>query len=76
VPAATLAIIAAVAGSLVTWLVAVRRFSGKVETSEARDLWAESAAIREWSRRRIEDLEARVETLEGENSRLRARMVE
>jgi hypothetical protein len=67
-----IALLAALVGPLITYLVAARRFSGKIETTEARDLWAESASIRDWSRRRIVALEKRVETLEEENERLRA----
>jgi hypothetical protein len=67
---------AALIGSLVTWLLAMRRFSGKIETTEARDLWAESASIREWSRQRIEALERRVNDLELENAHLRAGLLE
>lgn len=53
--------ILALAGTLVTavggYLVAARRFSGKIGSSEAADLWKESASIREWSKARIESLE-------------------
>jgi len=67
-----LATLGALVGSLVSYLIAARRFSGKIETTEARDLWAESASIRRWSERRIEALEQRVVALEKENTELRA----
>jgi len=71
------AFVAAAATPLVTYLIAVRKFSGKIETSDARELWAESRSIRDWSQRRIEtlnadakELEARVRTLEINNDSL------
>lgn len=60
----TLALVGAVAAPLVTWFIAVRRFSGKIETTEAKDLWAESKAIRTWSQARIATLNAQVARLE------------
>jgi len=65
------AIIVGLAAPVVSYLVAARRFSGKIETTEARDLWSESKAIRDWSRKRIEALEKRVQELEDENEKLR-----
>lgn len=77
----TIAIVVGLTAPLVSYLVAARRFSGKIETTEARDLWAESKAIRDWSQQRIdtlngvvERLEARVELLEEENDALRAEL--
>lgn len=62
------ALIAALGG----WLVKARQLSGKIETSEAADLWAESAAIRadcwkqlELARARIEMLERRINGITG-----------
>lgn len=59
-----IAIIAAIAAPLVTYLVAARRFSGKIESSDAKELWAESRAIRDWSQGRIAVLDATVTRLE------------
>jgi len=74
-------IIGALAGPIVAYIVAARRFSGKIETTEARELWKESRAIREWSQRRMRELEQRnraledrVEHLENENAELRGRL--
>jgi chromosome segregation ATPase len=67
-------IIVGVLGPLVTYLVAVRRFSGKIGSSDAEDLWKESRSIRQWSKERIEELntlvgrlEARVGVVENQN---------
>jgi hypothetical protein len=68
------ALVAALAAPVVTYLVAARRFSGKIETTEAADLWKESRDIRKWSRDRIELLESRVQYLEEENEELRRRL--
>ena len=54
------ALIAALGG----WIVKARQLSGKIETSEAADLWQESAAMREDYRARIAHAEARAERLE------------
>lgn len=59
------ALITALPAALVAWLVAVRRFSGKIESSDAAQLWKESADIREWSRERIERQSDRIVSLEG-----------
>jgi hypothetical protein len=69
-----IAICVGLAAPIISYLIAARRFSGKIETTEARDLWAESAAIRDWSRQRIEALERRVQQLEDENRDLRAKV--
>lgn len=68
------AIIVGLAAPVISYLIAARRFSGKIETTEARDLWAESKSIRDWSRKRIESLEERVLDLEKENRNLRAEL--
>lgn len=69
-----IAVIAAVAAPLGAYLVAARRFSGRIESSDAKELWAESRSIRDWSQGRIASLEARVATLEAENRDLRAQL--
>jgi chromosome segregation ATPase len=69
-PTVIIALIAAVAGPIGTYLVAVRKFSGKIETSDAKDLWSESKSIREWSGSHIAALEKRVKILEDGNDEL------
>lgn len=69
-----IALIAALAAPVATYIIAARRFSGKIQTTEASDLWAESRDIRKWSRERIEQLERRVDHLEDENRKLRRRL--
>jgi hypothetical protein len=68
------AIVVGLCAPVLSYIIAARRFSGKIETTEAKDLWAESKAIRDWSRERIEALEARVLLLEKENRELRAQL--
>lgn len=75
--ATLIALIAAFAGPLGAYLIAAKRFSGKIETSDARALWEESSAIRDWSQKRIEelnrvigDMEERIKELERSNSTL------
>lgn len=85
---AVFALIAAVFAPLGAYLIAKRQFSGRIETSDAKELWAESRAIREWSQQRIDTLndvvarleererllEGRVRLLETENDELRGRL--
>lgn len=84
------AVISIIGGPLIAWFGVVRRASGKIETSEAKELWAESKALREWASRRIDALnttiirlEAEIEELERkhrdcqrESSRLRRQVIE
>lgn len=77
------AIAVAVVAPVGAYLLAARKMSGKIQTSEAVDLWAESKAIREWSQQEILDLRRalkdcldRVTALENENKELRARLAE
>lgn len=79
--AGVIPLIAALAGPVVAYLVAARRFSGKIQTTEATELWQESRAIRDWSRERMNELEAkndllekRIEHLEDENASLRDKL--
>jgi predicted RNase H-like nuclease (RuvC/YqgF family) len=60
-----IALIAATISPVVAYLIAARQFSGKIETSNAADLWNESKNIREWAMQRIRSLESTVNTLEG-----------
>ena len=52
------------------YLLAARKMSGKVATSDASDLWAESRSIRDDYRSRILWLEERVVVLEEGNATL------
>jgi predicted RNase H-like nuclease (RuvC/YqgF family) len=84
-----IALAAVILGPLLTYLAAVKRLSGKISTSAADDLWAESKDIREMLQgrnefldskitrleARIDDLEARNDALYLENGNLR-RMIE
>lgn len=63
-------LISAFIGSLGAYLVAARQFSGRIDQSEATDLWEESRSIRDWSAKRIAELEHRVDILESNNERL------
>ena len=56
-------LIAAIA-PLGAYLLAARRMSGKIATSDATDLWAESKDIRTDYRLRLEESNQRVEALE------------
>jgi hypothetical protein len=56
-PLAYMLAVAAVLGPLLTYVVSARRFGGEVGSSEAKDLWAESRSIRDWSATRIDALE-------------------
>ncbi len=73
-PATTGAMAAALVGALASYIVAARRFSGKIETTEAKDLWAESRSIRKWSQERIEELNGVVGRLEKRNAELEQRV--
>jgi peptidoglycan hydrolase CwlO-like protein len=58
------AVIAATVTPVIAYLVAARQFSGKIETSNAADLWNESKSIRKWAMERVQYLENRVKGLE------------
>lgn len=62
-----LAVAVAIAAPLGAYLVAVRRLSGKIGSSDAHDLWEESKAIRDWSSERLD-------ALTKENMELRAQV--
>jgi chromosome segregation ATPase len=62
---------------VLTYVVATRRMSGKIATSDATDLWKESADIRDDYRDRLQhandrqvNLEARQAALEARNNEL------
>lgn len=83
-PTALVALIAAI-GPVGAYLLAARKMSGKIGTSDAEQLWAESKAIRDWSKERLEmqdkeitdlrealsALSSRCSALEKENETLR-----
>jgi cell division protein FtsB len=87
---ATLLVALAVAtvGPLLTYLVASRKLSGKIGTSDAADLWSESRSIRDDYRDRLDQsnrrqaaceeriakLESDKNALVGENMMLRGRI--
>lgn len=66
------AFIAAVGG----FLVARRKSSGTIDTSEAKELWEESQAIRRELRERVAELENRIKMLEENNLRNQELIIE
>lgn len=67
---------------LTAYLIAARRFSGKIDSSDASELWKESRSIRDWSKHHIEELnlviarlEARIGVVENQNVALRTEIV-
>jgi hypothetical protein len=80
-PALIVALAAALIGPVVTFLVAARRLSGRIGTSDASDLWTEGAAMRRVLQERLTAEEARrvvaeerCDRLETENRELRRRV--
>lgn len=65
---------AGLAGPLVAYLAAARRFSGKIASSDASELWAESKSIREHLHEEIAALKRRVAGLEQDNRNLATRL--
>jgi len=65
----------AVLTPLVTFFVTARRLSGKVATSEAKDLWVESRSIREDLNRRNEYLRSKLDACEVYISELEHRVL-
>lgn len=71
-------IVIALIAPVATYFVAARRLSGRIETSEATDLWQESANIREdyrqqlgYAGERLREMEKRVAGVEASNNDLR-----
>lgn len=62
--------IVALGGPLVTYLVAARKLSGRIGSSDATELWQESRSIRDWSKAQIEMLTARIAAVEEQNATL------
>lgn len=56
--------VGACAAAIASVLVSARKFSGKIDSTEASELWEESRSIRE-------DYRTRIEVLERENAELR-----
>jgi septal ring factor EnvC (AmiA/AmiB activator) len=72
--AVVVAFVAALAAPVGAYVVASRRMSGKIQTSDATDLWNEARSIREDYASRLQksndrtlELETRVAHLEGDN---------
>jgi chromosome segregation ATPase len=77
VPSWLLAALAPLGAALLSYIVAVRKLSGSIDTTTADRLWVEAKAIREDYRadiaekeRRIVSLEKRVAEVERDNTRL------
>ncbi len=56
-----IAVIAAIIGPLLAFLAAAKKLSGRIATSEASDLWEESAAIRKDLLKRNEFLREQID---------------
>jgi chromosome segregation ATPase len=76
-PALVVALVVATIGPLIAYLGASRKLSGKIGTSEAADLWAESKNIRDDYRDRLDasnlrfaKCEERIAVLESEKNGL------
>jgi uncharacterized coiled-coil DUF342 family protein len=72
-----IAVVAASTGivtTVLTYLLSKRRSSGSVETSEASELWRESAALRDQLRTEAATLRAEVESMRAEAAAMRTEM--
>lgn len=63
-------VLVALVGPLATYLIAARKLSGKIDSSDATELWQESRSIRDWSKAQIEMLTARIAAVEQQNATL------
>lgn len=72
-PVAVLTVAAALIGPAVTFLVAARRMSGRIATSDASDLWAEARDMRQDYRDRLAASEARAARVEERMAKLEDR---
>lgn len=72
---AFLGTLGAVATAVVTWLIARRKSSGSIHTSEADQLWAESASMRSDLRQETIALRAEVVSLRDEAVKMRDEMI-
>lgn len=68
------ALIGTLAGVAATYIVARRRSSGRIATSEAADLWQASESIRHDLSEDVKTLRLEVASLRAENIALRAEM--
>lgn len=66
----------AIVGGFVTWLVARRQRSGRVDTTEAHDLWAESQTMRQELRAEISTLRTRLNEVEAELTETKSKLSE
>ena len=66
--------IVALGGPFLAYLVAARKTSGRIRSSDASELWEESSAIRRECAERVRILEARVKELEGMNMDLQTQL--
>lgn len=69
-------IIAALVAPIGAYLLAAKRMSGKIGTTEAATLWEESRAIREWSAARIDKCDEEILRLKVELEKAKARIAE
>lgn len=69
-------IIAALVAPIGAYLLAAKRMSGKIGTTEAATLWEESRAIREWSAARIDKCDEEILRLKAELEKAKARIAE
>lgn len=69
-------IIAALVAPIGAYLLAAKRMSGKIGTTEAATLWEESRAIREWSAARIDKCDEEILRLKTELEKAKARIAE
>lgn len=60
----------AIVGPLGTYLIAARKLSGKIGSSDASELWQESRSMRAWSTDQITTLTARIAKVEQQNADL------
>ena len=67
------AVLGIIFAPILSYALAARRLSGKIETSAAEDLWAESRSIREDLTQRNEFLLGRIATLEEKVEQLEKR---
>lgn len=60
----------AVIAPILAYLAAARKFSGKIETTDADQLWAEAGAIRNDYKVRLHQADERILSLEGRTAKL------
>lgn len=65
------ALIIAVIGPLFAYLAAARKLSGKIETSEAADLWEEAARLRQEYKDEIRELREQLDNCSNEIKKMK-----